>query len=231
LKLNVANGQPLVRILEENAHLTDLELPEDELAKLRTLVEWYTSQGFSGAWRVQSSQLAWFSLVWGETDDGNNVSGQWEDKWPLCPSVDPLMGQRLRAKFLPMLVNTPAEYPKADWDEITSEALYLEQERNANALTTTSPLYREALFCPCPGYASHWKRQLTMYFADHVDIFHMNKEIGNNEHTDMRLQFQVLDNPSGFVTTPKLGGTGPNLTTANYVVVARMFWVLNKQCK
>jgi hypothetical protein len=48
----LANGKPLVRILKQNAHLVDLKWTEDEQAKLKTLVERYTSWGASGAWRV-----------------------------------------------------------------------------------------------------------------------------------------------------------------------------------
>jgi SNF2 family DNA or RNA helicase len=45
----------------------------------------------------------------------------------------------------------------------------------------------------------------------------------------MQLKFQDARNPSVFVTTPKVGGTGLNLTAANHVVITQQFWVLNKQ--
>jgi hypothetical protein len=48
----LANGKPLVRIPKENAHLVDLEWTEEAQAKLKSLVERYTSQGASGGWRV-----------------------------------------------------------------------------------------------------------------------------------------------------------------------------------
>jgi hypothetical protein len=32
-----------------------------------------------------------------------------------------------------------------------------------------------------------------------------------------------------FVTTPKVGGTGLNLTAANHAVITQKFWVLNEQ--
>ena len=62
----LANGTPLTRILKENAHVIDPELNVDEQAELKTLVEWYTSQGASGAWRVHRWWLACFLLVLGD---------------------------------------------------------------------------------------------------------------------------------------------------------------------
>ena len=54
-------------------------------------------------------------------------------------------------------------------------------------------------------------------------------EMGNDEHTEMQLKFQDSANPSEFVTTPKVGGTGLNLTAANHAVITQNFWVLNEQ--
>jgi len=78
-------------IPKENAHLVDLEWTEDEQAKLKTLVEGYTSWGASGAWRVHRWHLAWFSLELGDTEDRNDVSGQWYNEWPLDTWVDSLI--------------------------------------------------------------------------------------------------------------------------------------------
>jgi len=72
----LANGKPLFRIPEEKAHLIDLDWIEEEQEHLSTLVERYTSRGASGAWRVYRCCLACFSLVLGDTEDGNDVSGQ-----------------------------------------------------------------------------------------------------------------------------------------------------------
>jgi len=80
---NHANGKPLVRTPKENAHLIHLEWTEDEQPKLKTLVERYTSRGASGAWRVHGWRLACFLLVLGDTEDRNDVSGQWYGEWPL----------------------------------------------------------------------------------------------------------------------------------------------------
>jgi len=66
-------------------------------------------------------------------------------------------------------------------------------------------------------------------FADRLDVLHMCVEMGNNEHTEIPLKFQDSLNPSVFVTTPKVGGTGLNLKAANQVVITLKFWVLNEQ--
>ena len=65
--------------------------------------------------------------------------------------------------------------------------------------------------------------------ADDVDIFHMYAEMGNDERTEMQLKFQDSQSPSAFVTTPKVGRTGLNLTVPNHVVITQKFWVLNEQ--
>ena len=48
----LASRKPLVRKPLENAHLLDFEWTDDEQAKLKALVERYTSCGAPGAWRV-----------------------------------------------------------------------------------------------------------------------------------------------------------------------------------
>jgi len=57
----------------------------------------------------------------------------------------------------------------------------------------------------------------------------MYAKIGNDEHTEMQWKFQDSWNPSPFVTTSKVGGTGLNLTAAHQAVITQKFWVLNKQ--
>jgi len=79
----ITNGKPLVRIPKEKAHLIDLEWTEEEQAHLKTLVERYTSRGASGSCRVHRWWLACFSIVLGDPEDGNHVSGQWHDECPL----------------------------------------------------------------------------------------------------------------------------------------------------
>jgi len=57
----------------------------------------------------------------------------------------------------------------------------------------------------------------------------MFAEMGNNERTEMPLKFQDSPNPSVFVTTPQVGGTGLNLTAADHAVITQKFWALNEQ--
>jgi len=225
----LANGKSLMRIPKENAHLLDLEWTEEEKAKLKALVERYTSHGSSGAWRVYRWRLACFSLVLGDTEDHNNVSGKWYDEWALDTWVDSTIFRCLRETFLPMLVKDPVEYPEPDEEDPLREEPLPEQKRHENA-PPGAPLPQKAvLFCPLPGQVRHLKWWLTKYFADNVDIFHMYAEMGNDERTEMQLKFQDSRNPSVFVTTPKVGGTGLNLTAANDAVMTQTFWVLNEQ--
>jgi len=225
----LANGKPLVRIPKENAHFVDPERTEDEQAKLKTLVERYTSRGASGVWRVHRWRLACFSLVLGDIEDQNDVSGQWHDEWPLDTWVDSPIFRWLRDTFLPMLVKEPAEDPEPDEDEASNEALPHEPEITKCALPSAPPPQKAVLFCPLPGQVRHLKWWLTKFVADHLDIFYMSAEMGNDERTEMQLKFQDPPNPSVFVTTPKVGGTGLNLTAANHAVITQKFWVLNEQ--
>src|SRR5882757_700956 len=57
----------------------------------------------------------------------------------------------------------------------------------------------------------------------------MFAEMGNDERTEMQLTFQDSPNLSGLVTTPKVGGTGLNLTAANHAAITQMCWLLNEQ--
>jgi len=51
----------------------------------------------------------------------------------------------------------------------------------------------------------------------------MYSEMGHDECIQMQLKFQDSPNPSVFVTTPKVGGTGLNLTAANHAVIIQKF--------
>jgi hypothetical protein len=66
-------------------------------------------------------------------------------------------------------------------------------------------------------------------FVDNLDIFYKFVEMGNDEGTEMQLKFHDFPNPSVFVTTPKVGETGLNLTAANDAVITQKFWVINEQ--
>jgi SNF2 family DNA or RNA helicase len=57
----------------------------------------------------------------------------------------------------------------------------------------------------------------------------MYSEMGNDEDTELQLKPQDSPNRSGFLTTPKVGRTGLNLTAGNHVVLTQQFWVLDKQ--
>jgi len=127
-----------------------------------------------------------------------------------------------------MLVMEPAEYPEPDQDDVSRETL-LREARNENVPPSAPPPNNAVLFWRLPGQVRHLKWWLTKFFADNVDIFHMYAEIGNDECTEMQLQFQDSRNPSVFVTTPKVGGTGLNPTAADHVVITPKFWVLNRQ--
>jgi len=70
---------------------------------------------------------------------------------------------------------------------------------------------------------------LAKAFADGLDILYMYAEMGNDEFTEMQLKFHDSPNPSAFVTTPTVGGTGLNLTAANDEVMTQKFWLLNEQ--
>jgi hypothetical protein len=220
----LANGNPLVQIPKENAHLVDLQLTEDEQAKLKSLVERYTSRGASGAWRVHLWRLASFSLVLGDTENRNDILGQWYNEWPLDTWVDSPIFRWLRDTFLPMLLNESAEYPEPDEHKASNEVLLHEPESLKSTLPRAPPPRQSAvLFCPLPGQVRHLKWWLTHFFADNLNIFYMFAEMGNDERTDMQLKFQDSPNPSVFVTTPKVGGTGLNSTAANHAVITQMF--------
>jgi hypothetical protein len=53
--------------------------------------------------------------------------------------------------------------------------------------------------------------------------------MGNDEHRHMQLKFQYAQNPSVFVTIPKVGWTALNPTAANYTVLTEKSWVLSEQ--
>jgi hypothetical protein len=91
------------------------------------------------------------------------------------------------------------------------------------------PPWKAVLFCPLPGQVWHLKWWIQQYFGSYVDIFWMYTEMDLQERTDKQLWFQDSRNPSIFITTPKIGSTGLNLTAANHAVITQRFWVLNEQ--
>jgi len=224
----LANGKPLAQMPQEEAHLIDLEWTEEEQAHLMTLVEWYTARGASAVWRVHKWRLACFPLVLPDTEDGNDVVGQWHDEWPVDTQVESPIFRWLGETFLPMLVKEPAEYPEPDQDDASRETL-LPEEINENAPPSAPPPQNAGLYCPLPGQIRHLKWWLMTFFADNVDIFHMYAEMGYDERTEMQLKFQDSRHLSVFITTPNVGGTELNLTAANHPVITQKFWVFNEQ--
>jgi len=137
--LKVAKGNPLIRILKDNIHLIDIQWTEDKQVKLKTQVEGYTLQGASGAWSVHRWWLVRFPLLLEDTEDRNDISGQWNHEWPLDTWGNSPIFRWLREKFLPMLVKEPAEYPETVHDNESREALLPESDRNDNALPCAPP--------------------------------------------------------------------------------------------
>jgi len=211
-----------------NSHLIDLEWNEDEQGDLKTLVQRYTSRGASGVCRVHRWRLACFSLLLRDTVNRNGVSGQWHHEWPLNRWVESPIFRWLRETFLAILFKDAVEYLEPDQDDASREML-LPQERNKNAPPSAPPPQKAVLFCPLTGQICYLNWWLTKFCAYNVDIFHMRTELGNDERTEMLLEFQDSLNPSAFITTPKVGGTGLNLTAADHSVITQKFWVLNKQ--
>ena len=107
---------------------------------------------------------------------------------------------------MPMLVKKPEEFPETDKDEASNEALLYEPESNKFPLPSAPHSQNAVLVCPFPAQVRHMKWLLTRFFADHLDIFYMYSEMGNDEHTEMQLKFQDSPNPFVFVTTPKWVG-------------------------
>ena len=122
----------------------------------------------------------------------------------------------------------PVEYPEPAQDDAARE-MPLPEEGNENAPPSAPPQQKVVLYCPLPGQVLQLKWWVTQFFEVNVDKFHMFAEMGNDERTEMQLKFQDLQNPSVFITTPKVGGTGLNLTAANQAVITQKFWVLNEQ--
>jgi hypothetical protein len=159
-------------------------------------------------------------LVLGDTEDWNNVLGQWDNEWPLDTWVDTPIFRWLRNPFLQILFKEPADYPKREKEEASNEEILHEPESNQCFFPSAPPTQQAVLLCPLPGQVSHVMWRLTKFFVDHLDIFYMYAEMGNNECTEMQHKFQDSLNHSVFVTIPKVCGTGLNLTAANHVAIS-----------
>jgi hypothetical protein len=69
-------------------------------------------------------------LVLGDTEDRYDVSAQWFNECPLDTGADSPIFRWLRDRFLPMLVQEPAEYPEPDKDEASNKVLLQSPESN-----------------------------------------------------------------------------------------------------
>ena len=162
LESPLATEQPLVRLLKENAHLIDLKWSAVEQTTLKMLVQRYTSQGGSGAWRVHIWWPPCVLLVLGDTEHHNNLSGQWYDEWPINTWVDCPMFQWLREILMPILINESVEYREPEQEEASSEALLHEHGRNGDELPGTPHSQQVVLIYPLPGEVHHLQWWLTM---------------------------------------------------------------------
>jgi len=129
------------------------------------------------------------------------------------------------------MINELLQYSELDQDDGSCHVLLQEPEWRENVLPGAPPPQKEVLFCPLPHQVNYFKWWLTKCFMDYVDIFQQYAEMGNDDHTEMQLEFQVSQNPSAFVTTPKVGGPGTNLTAVHHAVITQKFRVLNDNCQ
>jgi len=228
LGIEMTQWQPLVWIPKANGHRIYFKWTDDEQVKRKTLVERYPSQGTLGAWRVHRWHLRYFLFVLSDTEDHIDVSGLWYDEWPLDTLVESPTFWWWRETFLPMFVYEVGDNHEPDQGEESTEVLLPEEDVNDHALPGT-PRQEAVLFCPLPGHVCHPMGWLTNYFVDHVDIFQMYSELGNDEHTQMQLKFQDSRNPSVFITTPNVCRTALNPTAANHAVITQKFRVLSEK--
>jgi hypothetical protein len=117
-----------------------------------------------------------------------------------------------------MLIQELAKFPKSEEDHTPTEELLLQHEAHDNILPSAPSPQKAVQFCPLPGKDRHLHWRLTKYFADHVNIFHMYSEMGNDKQTEMQPKYLDSHNLSAFVMAPNVGGTWQILTAANYAV-------------
>jgi len=88
-----------------------------------------------------------------------------------------------------MLVNESTEYPEHDQED-AARGMFFPDETHENAPPSAPPPQKAVQFCPLPGQVSHLKWWLTTFFVDHLDIFNIYAEMGNDECTEMQFKFQ-----------------------------------------
>lgn len=168
-------------------------------------------------------------LVLGDIKNHNDISGQWNNKWPFISSVDSLIFQWLREPFQPMLLNEPGEYTEPNYDEVSTVVLPQKSERVENMLPITPSKYMVVILCFLSGHVSHLNQWLTNNSSVNVEIIHMYTKMGNDECLEMQFNFPDLQNPSLLISTPKVGATDLTLSTINYSVIIQILWILNEQ--
>jgi len=224
----LANWQLLARILLKNLQRVDVEWTDNDPAIQKTLVDRFTRQGATGAWRVKRCLLACFSLVLRDMEDRNNISGKWNNEWPLDSWVDSPISQWLREPFLHRHVNEALESPESNQDNASRERLCPKHVRHEHTLPSTPP-QMGVLFCPLSGQVHDLEWWRMKCFADGVVVFHIYADIGKDDDTEMQRRFQYSQHPSVFITAPTVGGTGLTLTAGNSALVTHKFWVLHQQ--
>jgi len=130
-----------------------------------------------------------------------------------------------------MNVNESGDFSEPDEDEASNEVL-LHDPYSTISVLPGAPFHLKAVqLCSLLGQLRYLKWWLTKIFLDHLNIFYMYAEMGNNELTEMQLKFQDSPNPSVFIITPTVGGEGLNDTVVDHVVITQKCWVLNEQCQ
>ena len=130
---------------------------------------------------------------------------------------------------MPMLVNEHAVHANCNQDGPLRQALLLKQERHENALPSTPCQKKVEVICLLTGHVRHLKWWLTKYLTEQMHIFNICADIGNNENAQFQLKLQDLQIHAVFITTPNVGGTGPNLSASHHAVIAQKVRVLNEK--
>jgi len=127
-----------------------------------------------------------------------------------------------------MLVRERAEYPEPDEDEASNEALLHEPESKKCSLSCVPPPQKAVLFCPLPDQVRDLKWWLTKFLRI-IRIFSTCMRKWATMSAQKCCSNSKIPQIPVFITTPKVGGTGLNLTAANHAVITEKFWVLNEQ--
>jgi hypothetical protein len=96
-------------------------------------------------------------------------------------------------------------HSEPDKDEALNEVLLCEPGCVQRIFPYAPPPQKAVLFCPVSSQVHHLKWWLTKLFVDHLDIFYMFAEMGNDVPTEMQLKFLESSNPSVFVQSRTLG--------------------------